>query len=92
MRHAWMWPWGVLSRWPQRIAEEGMTGWRTISAAAGRSSDDPVMKTSGFTAALPAQDLGRAKAFYVERVGLHALESGFLKARDGQVGLTVGDS
>jgi predicted enzyme related to lactoylglutathione lyase len=51
----------------------------------------PVMKTSGITAALPAQDLGRAKAFYVEKVGLQALESRFLKARDGQVGLTVGD-
>jgi hypothetical protein len=49
------------------------------------------MKTSGITAALPAQDLGRAKAFYVEKVGLRALESDFLKARDGQVGLTVGD-
>jgi predicted enzyme related to lactoylglutathione lyase len=49
------------------------------------------MKTSGITAALPAQDLGRAKAFYVEKVGLQALESDFLKARNGQVGLTVGD-
>ncbi|HJY68518.1 MAG TPA: VOC family protein, partial [Streptosporangiaceae bacterium] len=49
------------------------------------------MKTSGITAALPAQDLGRAKAFYVEKVGLQALESPSLKARDGQVGLTVGD-
>ena len=49
------------------------------------------MKTSGITAALPAQDVGRAKAFYVERVGLQAVESPGLKARDGQVGLTVGD-
>jgi predicted enzyme related to lactoylglutathione lyase len=49
------------------------------------------MKTSGITAALPAQDLGRAKAFYGEKMGLQALESAFLKARDGQVGLTVGD-
>src|SRR5580698_4994322 len=49
------------------------------------------METSGITAALPAQDLGRAKAFYVEKVGLQALESDFLKARNGQVGLTVGD-
>src|ERR1700751_140952 len=49
------------------------------------------MKTSGLTAALPAPDLGRAKAFYGEKVGLQALESEFLKARDGQVGLTVGD-
>jgi predicted enzyme related to lactoylglutathione lyase len=49
------------------------------------------MKTSGITAALPAQDLGRARAFYVEKVGLQALRSAYLKARDGQVGLTVGD-
>jgi len=41
--------------------------------------------------ALPAQDLGRAEAFYLEKVGLQALESHFLKARDGQVGLTAGD-
>jgi hypothetical protein len=39
------------------------------SAATGRTSYHPVMKTSGITAALPAQDLGRAKAFYVEKVG-----------------------
>jgi hypothetical protein len=56
-----------------------------------RTSYHPVMKTSGITAAVPAQDLGRAKAFYVETVGLQALESDFLKARDGQVGFTVGD-
>ena len=49
------------------------------------------MKTSGITAALPARDLGRAKAFYVEKVGLQALESRFLEARNGQVGLIVGD-
>ena len=49
------------------------------------------METSGITAALPAQDLGRARAFYVEKVGLQALESAYLRARDGQVGLTVGD-
>jgi predicted enzyme related to lactoylglutathione lyase len=35
--------------------------------------------------------VGRAKAFYVDKVGLQALESDFLKARDGQVGLRVGD-
>src|SRR3984957_2566176 len=58
---------------------------------AGRTSYHPVMKTSGITAALPAQDLGRAKAFYVDKVGLQALESDSLKARDGQVGLAVGD-
>ena len=32
------------------------------------------MKTSGITAPLPAQDLGRAKAFYIEKVGLQAIE------------------
>ena len=58
---------------------------------AGRTSYHPVMKTSGITAALPGQDVGRAKAFYVEKVGLQALESAYLRARDGQVGLTVGD-
>jgi predicted enzyme related to lactoylglutathione lyase len=59
--------------------------------ATAPTSYHPVMKTSGITAALPAQDLGRAKAFYAEKVGLEALESGFLQARDGRVGLTVGD-
>ena len=49
------------------------------------------MKTSGITAALPAQDLSRAKAFYIEKVGLQAVESHFLEASDGRVGLTVGD-
>ena len=49
------------------------------------------MKTSGITATLPAQDLGRAKEFYVEKVGLRAVESNFLQASDGRVGLTVGD-
>ncbi len=49
------------------------------------------MKMSGITAALPAQDLGRAKAFYIEKVGLQAVESHFLEASDGRVGLTVGD-
>ena len=49
------------------------------------------MKTSGITAALPAQNLGRAKAFYIDKVGLQAVESAFLEASDGRVGLTVGD-
>jgi predicted enzyme related to lactoylglutathione lyase len=49
------------------------------------------MNTAGITAALPAQDLDRAKNFYLEKVGLQALESGFLESTDGQVGLTVGD-
>jgi predicted enzyme related to lactoylglutathione lyase len=47
--------------------------------------------TSGITAALPAQDLVRAKAFYTEKVGLQAVESKFLEATDGRVGLAVGD-
>jgi predicted enzyme related to lactoylglutathione lyase len=51
----------------------------------------PVMRTSGITAALPAQDLSRAKAFYAEKVGLQALQSDSLQARDGRVGFTVGD-
>src|ERR1700756_4348486 len=49
------------------------------------------MKTSEITAALPANDLGRAKAFYSQKVGLQAVESDFLEASDGRVGLTVGD-
>jgi predicted enzyme related to lactoylglutathione lyase len=61
------------------------------SAAGTRTSYHLVMKTSGITAALPAQDLGRAKAFYAEKVGFQALESRFLRARDRQVGLAVGD-
>jgi catechol 2,3-dioxygenase-like lactoylglutathione lyase family enzyme len=49
------------------------------------------MKTSVITATLPAQDLSRAKAFYVDKVGLQAVESHFLVASDGRVGFTVGD-
>ena len=49
------------------------------------------MKTHGITATLPAQDLDRARSFYTEKVGLNALESSFLEANDGQVGLAVGD-
>ena len=48
-------------------------------------------KTARITAKLPAQDLGRAKAFYIEKVGLQAVESRFLEASDGRVGLMVGD-
>ncbi len=43
------------------------------------------MNTGGITAALPAQDLARAKAFYVEKVGLQAVESHYLAANDGRV-------
>jgi predicted enzyme related to lactoylglutathione lyase len=49
------------------------------------------LKTSGIAAALPAQDLDRAKNFYIEKVGLKAIESRSLEASDGRVGLTVGD-
>ena len=49
------------------------------------------MKTSGIAAALPAQDLARAKRFYVEKLGLQAVESPFLEASDGRVGFTVGE-
>jgi predicted enzyme related to lactoylglutathione lyase len=49
------------------------------------------MKMSGITATLPAEDLGRAKAFYIEKVGLQAVESHFLEASDGRVGLLIGD-
>ena len=42
------------------------------------------MKTSGIAAALPAQDLGRAKAFYIEKIGLQAVESKSLEASDGR--------
>jgi predicted enzyme related to lactoylglutathione lyase len=82
----------VVSRRRKRFAEAAMTGLADWARGpTRRTSYHPVMKTSGITAGLPAQDLGRAKAFYVEKVGLQALESGFLQARDGQVGLTVGD-
>ena len=40
---------------------------------------------------MPAQDLGRAKAFYSEKVGLQAVESKFLESSDGRLGLLVGD-
>jgi len=50
------------------------------------------VNTSGIAAALPAQDLDRAKSFYREKVGLQALESRSLTAADGQVGLVVGDA
>lgn len=49
------------------------------------------MKTPGITAALPTQDMARARAFYIDRVGLQAVASGFLEASDGRVGLLVGD-
>jgi predicted enzyme related to lactoylglutathione lyase len=64
---------------------------RLTASGAGRTPYHPVMNTSGITAALPAQDLGRAKEFYAAKVGLQVLESHSLQAKDGRVGLTVGD-
>ena len=49
------------------------------------------MKTSGITATLPARDLSRAMAFYLDKVGLQTVESHFLEASDGHVGFVVGD-
>ena len=49
------------------------------------------MKTYGIVTTLPAQDLVRARAFYSGRVGLQVVESKSLEARDGRVGLIVGD-
>lgn len=49
------------------------------------------MNLSGISAALPAQDLSRAKDFYLEKVGLQPVESEFLNASDGRVGVTIGD-
>ena len=51
----------------------------------------PVVKMPGITEVPPPQDLGRAKAFYAEKVGLQALEFRFLGTSDGQVGLAVED-
>jgi hypothetical protein len=50
------------------------------------------MNPSGIAAALPAQDLSRAKAFYLEKVGLEAVQSQFPNASDGRVGLAIGDA
>ncbi len=50
------------------------------------------MDTSSIKAALPAQDLSRARAFYLEKVGLQAVQSSFLNASDGRLGLMVGDA
>jgi|ERR1700677_317797 catechol 2,3-dioxygenase-like lactoylglutathione lyase family enzyme len=49
------------------------------------------MKTSGITVALPAADLNRAKAFYVEKVGLQVVQSDFLNASDGRLGVMLGE-
>jgi hypothetical protein len=57
------------------------------SAAAGRTSYHPVMKTAGITAALPAQDLDRARAFYVEKVGLQASRSTTRRRRGSRMAL-----
>jgi predicted enzyme related to lactoylglutathione lyase len=76
---------------PIRLGAYGAASLRLQSASTGLLPGSVFMKTSGITAALPAQDLGRARAFYVEKVGLQAVESPFLEASDGRVGLMVGD-
>ncbi len=49
------------------------------------------MKPSGIIAALPARDLSRAKGFYLEIVGLQEIDSYFLEASDGRLGMMLGD-
>lgn len=49
------------------------------------------MRTSGITATLPAQDLSRAKGFYIEKVGLQVAKSNYLNASDGRPGIMLGD-
>jgi hypothetical protein len=49
------------------------------------------MNLSGITPAVPAQDLSRAEAFYLEKVGLQSVKSEFLNASDGRVGVAIGD-
>lgn len=49
------------------------------------------MKTSAITATLPGQDLRRATAFCIEKVGLRTVNSHFLSESDGRLGLRVGD-
>jgi hypothetical protein len=75
--------------------EDGSASVRHHCRVHSLSSGEPIgrylMKTSGIIAALPAQDLARAKAFYAEKVGLRAVESRFLESTDGRVGLTIGD-
>jgi predicted enzyme related to lactoylglutathione lyase len=62
-----------------------------LSAISAPKNRRVFMNTSGITAVLPAQDLTRAKAFYIEKVGLQAVESPFLNASDGRVGFLVRD-
>jgi quinol monooxygenase YgiN/predicted enzyme related to lactoylglutathione lyase len=49
------------------------------------------VRTSAITATLPAADLGRARAFYIEKVGLQTADAGYLNASDGRLGLAIGD-
>ena len=39
----------------------------------------------------PSPGAGPSEAFYIEKVGLQVVESHFLKASDGRVGLAAGD-
>src|SRR5579859_4326504 len=56
-----MWPRAQYPGGGSGLLRKKGRGGRIASVAAGRTSYHPVMKTSGITAALPAQDLGRAK-------------------------------
>jgi predicted enzyme related to lactoylglutathione lyase len=78
-------------RYPEIPVGSGAASWSHAGGSSGELYRKVYMKTYGITAALPAQDVGRAKAFYIEKVGLQAVESSFLEASDGRVGLTVGD-
>lgn len=49
------------------------------------------MDMFGITASLPAQDLSRAKDFYLEKVGLQPVQSEYLNASDGRVGVALGN-
>ena len=49
------------------------------------------MKTSGITAAAANTGPASSQTFCNDKVGLQAVESRFLEASDGRVGLTVGD-
>jgi hypothetical protein len=82
---------GVVSMRRKRFPEEARTGLADRERGGWRDVIPPGHEDVRDYGGAPGPGPGRARAFYVEKVGLQALESGFLKARDGQVGLTVGD-
>lgn len=72
-------------------ARDRLLAWNKQNKNGSNGEKGELMKTFGITATLPAQDLNRAKAFYLDKVGLQAVESHFLEAGDGRVGFAVGD-